>query len=177
MTGAIFAVVVVVFAVAAFLIIRRTQKGAFVETLPLEDGEQTLLEEEKLKVAHRARKISVSGGFTTTYRVHSTLTDRRILLATGGGKHRFTILAILDYTTPSPPVPEHGYDAYLRKFALSNGYPTYGFTAADMSETDDGFTVVAPFPEAGDSFGPPPEVRVHTAQAARYRDAVAAARG
>jgi hypothetical protein len=172
----IFAVVVIAFAVGAFLFVRRTQRGAFVDRLPIEDGEQTLLSEEGLKVWTRFRKMAVRDGGTTTYKVRSTLTDRRIILATGGpeGKHRFTVLAILDYTTPSPPVPETGYEAYKRKFGLSNGYPTYGFAAADLTLTDAGFTVVVPFSEGGEGWGPPPEVRVRTAEAARYRDAVAA---
>jgi hypothetical protein len=178
MTGAIFAVVVIVFAVGAFLVVRRTQRGAFVDRLPLEDGEQTLLTEQNVKVWQRFRKMAVRDGGTTTYKVHSTLTDRRVILATGGpeGKHRFTILAILDYTTPSPPVPEAGYEAYKRKFGLSNGYPTYGFSAGDLTLTADGLTIVVPFPEAGERWGPPPEVRIDTTEAARYRDAVAAVR-
>ena len=40
---------------------------------------------------------------------------------------------ILDYTTPAPAVPESGYAAYKRKFDLQNGYPTYAFSAADVS--------------------------------------------
>ena len=50
-------------------------------------------------------------------RACSRLTDRRIVLATGGpeGKHMFTLLAILDYTTPADPVPETGLAAYKRE--------------------------------------------------------------
>jgi hypothetical protein len=174
----VFIVIVVGFVLVGVVIVRRTQKGAFVDRLPLEAGEQKLLEESDLKVFSRFRKMAVRDGGTTTYKVRSTLTDRRIILATGGpeGKHRFTILAILDFTTPSPPVPESGYEAYKRKFGLANGYPTYGFTTSDMTTGDDSFRVVVPFPEGGGRWGPPPEVRVSTTQAARYRDAVLAAR-
>ena len=46
MAGVIFGVIVVVFAVVAVFLIRRTQKGAFVAQLPLEDGEKVIPEEE-----------------------------------------------------------------------------------------------------------------------------------
>ena len=112
--------------------------------------------------------------------MRSVLTDRRILLATGGpeGKHKFVILMILDYTTDASPVPETGYAAYRRKFGLQNGYPTYACSAADVSvEEHDGETllrVVVPFPEAGERWGDPPEVRLSTPQAARYAQAISA---
>jgi hypothetical protein len=179
--GIAFGIIVVGFVVIAVVAVRRTQKGAFVARLPVEDGEQVLFEEERLKVWERFRKMAVRGGGTTTLRVRSRLTDRRIILATGGpeGKHRFTVLAILDYSTPSPPVPETGYEAYKRKFGLANGYPTYGFSAGDISllEGGDGFRVIVPFPEAGDRWGELPEIKVFTAQAPRYLDAVGAVRG
>ena len=86
------------------------------------------------------------------------------------------ILLVLDYRTPAPPVPETGYAAYRRKFELSNGYPTYACSAADVSvDDDDGETrlrVVVPFPEAGAGWGDPPEVRLSTSQAARYAAAI-----
>src|SRR5262249_11184773 len=140
MPGWLFALIVIVFVVVAFAVIRRTQRGAFVDRLPLHDGENVLLEEEGLKLAHRFRKRAVKGSWRTTYRVRSVLTDQRILLATGGpeGQHKFTMLMILDYTNASLRVAQTGYPAYLEKFALSNGYPTYGFTAADARVDDDG---------------------------------------
>ena len=125
-------------------------------------SERVLLEEEGLKLFHRFRQTSVRGGGTVTHRVRSVLTDRRVVLATGGpeGKHKFVILMILDYTTAAPPVPETGYAAYLRKFGLQNGYPTYGCSAGDVSvEEHDGETrlrVVVPFPEAGEGWGDRP---------------------
>ncbi|HEV8461979.1 MAG TPA: hypothetical protein VGQ38_14865 [Gaiellaceae bacterium] len=175
MPGWLFAVIVFVFAVVAFIVIRRAQRGAFVDRLPIADGEHVILEERGLKVAHRFRKRAVSGGWRTTYRVRSVLTDRRIVLATGGpeGKHRFTILMILDYTNPALAVSDTGYPAYLEKFAMSNGYPTYGFSKDDAAVDDDGaLHVHVPFPEKGDSWGEPPEVRLFTPQAARYLDAI-----
>ena len=178
MPGWLFAVIVVVFVVVAVVVIRRTQRGAFVARLPLAEGERVLLEEEGLKLFHRFRRTSVSGGGTVTHRVRSVLTDRRIFLATGGpeGKHKFVILMILDYTTDAPSVPETGYAAYKRKFGLANGYPTYACSARDVSvEEDDGETrlhVVVPFPEAGSGWGDPPEVRLSTPQAARYEAAI-----
>ena len=175
MPGWLFAGIVVVFLVGGVVFVRSKQKGAFVDQLPVEDGEQTLLEEQGLKLYHRARKRAVRDGGTVTYRVRARLTDRRILVATGGpeGKHKFTILMILDYSTPAEPVPETGFTAYRRKFHLENGYPTYCFSAADATVDDDGLLVTVPVPEAGPRWGPPPELKLFTAQAERYREAIA----
>ena len=178
MPGALFAVIVVAFVVVGVVLVRRTQRGAIVARLPLGEGEQILLEEEGLKLSHRFRRTAVRGGWTVTHRVRSVLTDRRILLATGGpeGKHKFVILMILDFTTAAPPVPETGYAAYRRKFGLQNGYPTYSFSAVDASvDEHNGKTrlcVVVPFPEAGGGWGDPPEVGLSTPQAARYEEAI-----
>jgi hypothetical protein len=178
MPTAIFAAIVVAFVVVAVVLVRRTQRGAFVDRLPIAAEERVLLEEEGLKLAHRFRRVSVRGGWTVTHRVRSVLTDRRILLATGGpeGKHRFVIVMVLDYTTDSPPVPESGYAAYRRKFGLANGYPTYYCSAADVSVEDHGLDIVVPFPEAGPRWGAPPEVRLMTANASRYEAAIVSAR-
>jgi hypothetical protein len=181
--GALFAVIVIVFVVVAVVVVRRMQRGAIVVRLPLSEGEQVILEEEGLKLFHRFRRTSARGGGTVTHRVRSVLTDRRVFLATGGpeGKHKFVILMILDYTTAATPVLETGYAAYRRKFGLQNGYPTYACSAADVSvENDDGETrlrVVVPFPEAGESWGDPPEVRLSTPQAPRYEEAIRGTRG
>ena len=181
MPGWLFAVIVIVFIAVAILLVRRSMKGAVLERLPIADGEQVILEEEGLKVTSRGRKGAVAGGWTTTYKVRSVLTDRRIILATGGpeGKRKFVIKAIVDYTTPALDVSESGYPAYLAKFKLSNGYPTYPVTADDVSVERDGadaeLRVVVPFPEGGSSFGPPPEVKIETSQAERYLEAVTGA--
>lgn len=177
----LYAVIVVVFVVVAVALVRRTQRGAFVTSLPLADGERVLLEEERLKLSHRFRRRSARGGWTVTRRVRSRLTDRRLVLATGGpeGKRRYTILMILDFATPSSPVPETGYAAYVRKFGLANGYPTYGCSADGVGVSEDGqeLRVVIPFPEAGQGWGDPPEVRLSTHEAARYAAAMRAAPG
>jgi hypothetical protein len=176
--GALFAVIVIAFVVVAVVVVRRTQRGAVVARLPLDDGEQVLLEEEGLKLFHRFRRIAARGGGSVTYRVRSVLTDRRVLLASGGpeGTHKFVILMILDYTNAAQSVPETGYAAYRRKFGLQDGYPTYACSAGDVSvEEHDGETrlrVVVPFPEAGERWGDPPEVRLSTSQAARYEEAI-----
>ena len=178
MPGALFAVIVVTFLVVGVVVVRRTMRGAIVVRLPLLENEQVLLEEEGLKLFHRFRRTAVRGGGTVTYRVRSVLTDRRVLLATGGpeGKHTFVILMILDYTNAAPQVLERGYAAYRRKFGLRNGYPTYACAAGDVSvEERDGETslrVVVPFPEAGERWGDPPELRLSTSQAARYEQAI-----
>ena len=85
---------------------------------------------------------------------------------------------ILDYTTPAEPVPESGFAAYKRKFHLENGYPTYAFSAADAGLEEEGghaaaLRIVVPFPEGGPRWGDPPEVKLYTKQAERYRDAIA----
>jgi hypothetical protein len=181
MPAALLVVIVAGFVVVAVVVVRRTLRGAVVARLPLDEREHVILEEEGLKLFHRAFQTAAHGGGTTTYRVRSVLTDQRVLLATGGpeGRHKFVILAILDYTTPSPPVPETGYAAYKRKFGLRNGYPTYGCSPADFSvEARDGASdlrVVVPFPEAGQGWGDPPEVRLSTPQVLRYEDATSRA--
>jgi hypothetical protein len=180
---ALYVVIVITFVLVGVVFVRRTQRGAIVTRLPLGEGEHVLLEEDGVKLSHRFRQTAVRGGATVTHRVHSVLTDRRVLLATGGpeGKHKFVILMILDYTTAPPPVPETGYAAYRRKFGLQNGYPTYGCSAGDVSvEEQNGETslrVVVPFPEAGEGWGEPPEVRLSTPQAARYEEAIKGALG
>jgi hypothetical protein len=182
MPGWLFAVIVIVFLAVAIVVVRRSMRGAIVERLPLADGEQVVLEEDGLKITQRGQKRAAAGGWTVTYKVRSVLTDRRIILATGGpeGKHKLVIKVVVDYTAPSPHVSESGYPAYLAKFKLSNGYPTYPVSVDDVSVEQDGgdseLRIVVPFPEGGPSFGPPPEVKIATSQAERYREAVAAAR-
>jgi len=180
MPGWLFAVIVIVFVVVAVLVVRRTQKGAIVERLPVADDEEVILEEGGLKVFHRFRRTAVRGGGTVTYRVRAVLTNKRILVATGGpeGEHKLVLLMILDYTDPAPPVATSGYAAYKEKFGLANGYPTYWFSEADVSlDEDDGaasaLRIEVPFPEGGASWGDPPEVKLHTNQAERYREAIA----
>src|SRR5262245_31722423 len=135
MPGWLFAAIVVVFVVVGAVFVRSTMKRAIVERLPFEPGEGVLLEEESLKVFHRFRRTAVRGGGTVTHRVRAVLTNRRILVATGGpeGEHKFVIVMILDYTTPARAVGESGYAAYKQKFRLGNGYPTYAVSAADVS--------------------------------------------
>jgi hypothetical protein len=179
MPGALFAVVVVVFVVVAVVYVRSKQKGAFVERLPLDQDEKILLDENGLKVFHRFRRIAVRGGGTVTHRIRVVLTDRRILVVSGGpeGKHKFVILMILDYTSPAQPTGETGYAAYKAKFGLENGYPTYAFSIADVSLEEQrggvALRIDVPFPEGGPKWGDPPEVKIYTQNAERYRDAVA----
>jgi len=178
MSAALFAVIVIVFFVVAVLYVQRTLKGAIVERLPLDQGEEILLEEEGLKLFHTFARTAVGGEGTLTHWVRAVLTDRRIFLATGGpvGKHKFVILMILDYTTPAEPVVESGYAAYKRKFHLENGYPTYAFGVVDVDlggqSNDSELRIDVPFPEGGPSCDPP-EVKLYTKQAERYREAVA----
>ena len=183
MPGWLYAVIVLAFVVGGVLFVRSTQKGAFVERLPVEQDEDVLLEEEHLKVFHRFRRTAARGGGTLTRGVRTVLTNKRILVATGGpeGKHKFVIVMILDYTAPAQPVADIGYAAYKRKFDLANGYPTYAFSAenADVEEGRDGsaLRIVVPFPEAGPDWGDPPEVKLFTPQAKRYLEAIARREG
>lgn len=180
MSAALFAVIVIVIVVVGVVVryTHKTQKGAIVERLPLDQGEEILLEEEGLKLSHRLGRV-VRGGATLTHRVRAVLTDKRIFLATGGpvGEHKFVIVMILDYTTPAEPVVESGYAAYKRKFHLENGYPTYAFGVVDVDlggqSNDSELRIDVPFPEGGPSWSDPPEVKLHTKQAERYREAVA----
>ncbi len=182
MSAALFPVIVIAFVfvfVVVGLYVYKTQKGVIVERLPLDQGEEILLEEEGLKLFHKFRRTAVRGGGELTHRVRAVLTDRRIFLATGGpvGEHKFVILMILDYTTPAEPVVESGYAAYKRKFHLENGYPTYAVGVVDVDlggqSNDSELRIDVPFPEGGPSWGDPPEVKLHTKQAERYREAVA----
>ena len=178
MSAALFAVIVIVFVVVGVLYVHKTLKGAIVERLPLDQGEEILLEEEGLKLFHRLRRGAVLGAGELTHRVRAVLTDRRIFLATGGpvGEHKLVIVMILDYTTPAEPVVERGHAAYKRKFHLENGYPTYAFGVIDVDirgqSSDSELRIDVPFPEGGPSCDPP-EVKLHTKQAERYREAVA----
>jgi hypothetical protein len=180
MPGALVAVIVVVFAVAGVVYVRSKQKPAIVERLPIDQTEKVILDEHDLKIFHRFRQMALRGGGTDTRPVRVLLTDRRILVASGGpeGKHKFVILMILDYTSPAQPVGESGYAAYKAKFRLENGYPTYAFSLGDVSlEAQRGGGVAlridVPFPEGGPKWGDPPEVKIYTQEAERYRDAIA----
>ena len=183
-SGLVFAIAVVAFVVAGVLLVRRTQRGAIVEHLPLEEGERVLLAEEGRRVWHRFRRTARFGrSGVETRRVRIALTDRRILVATGGpeGRHRFVMLMVLDYTTPAPPVPvpDTGYAAYKRKFGLAAGYPTYSFTDDDLTLVEErgrtGVRIVVPFPERGPRWGDPPEVVLYTGEPERYRQLFAGA--
>jgi hypothetical protein len=177
MSGLVFAIVVVVFVVVAVLIVRRTQRGAIVERLPLEAGEEVLLEEERAKVFHRSRRTARFGrSGTITSRVRIVLTNRRILVASGGpeGRHKYVIQLILDYWSPAPAVGDSGYSAYLHKFRLENGYPTYPFTRDDVSFVEEhgrtGVRILVPFPEGGSGWSDSPEVVLYTSHPEQYRE-------
>ena len=179
MSGALFAGVVVVFAIVAVVVMRRTQRGAFVERLPLDEHEQVLLEEEGLKLRHRFRRRSLRGGWRVTHRVRSVLTDRRIVLATGGpeGRHKFVILMIVDYTDRRAAgsrdrvrgVPEEVRPA---RTATRRTRARRSDVSVDDHHGETRLRIVVPFPEAGEGWGDPPEVELATRQAARYEEAI-----
>jgi hypothetical protein len=166
-----FLTIMVVFVVVAVIGIRWTIRRAILDRLPIAEGETVLLAEEDLKVFHKIREHS--SGQALTYKSRAVLTDRRILIATGGpeGKNKYLIKMILDYTAAAPAVATVGYGAYYRKFQLENGYPTYYISPRDVSLADaDGtpaLRIDVPFPEHG-SLYLQPVVAIYTSQAARY---------
>jgi hypothetical protein len=119
MPTVVFAAIVVAFVAVGVVLVRRTQRGAFVERLPIGDGEHVLLEEQG------------------------------------------------DFTAESPHVSETGYAAYLAKFGLANGYPTYYVSRSDLTVDGDDLRFVVPFAE-----GDPPAVRFSTPNAGRYEEAI-----
>lgn len=168
----IFYLIVAVFVIVAFLLIRRSIRGAIFERLPIEPDETILLEERDLKVFAKIREAS--GGKSLTSRTTVVLTNRRILVATGGpeGKHKFFLRMILDYRTPSPAVSDSGYSAYYEKFKLENGYATYYIKPSDLSLIDikgeNAVQIHVPFPEHGPMYLEP-EVIIYTKNPEAYR--------
>ena len=167
-----FIILLVIFVVVAAVIIRWTIRGAIFERLPIEPGEKVLVTEEGLKVFHKIREAS--GGQALTYRVRAILTDKRILVATGGpeGKHKFFMKMIIDFSSPAPSIQDTGYGAYREKFHLENGYPTYFISSQDISFIEKGgqtaVRILVPFPEHG-SFYVNPEVIIYSKQPEIYR--------
>jgi hypothetical protein len=177
----VFTLAVVAFVAAGVVLVRRTQRGAFVERLPLDDGEEVLLEEEGVRVWHRFRRTARFGrSGVETRGARVVLTDRRIVVATGGpaGRRKFVLLLVVDYTGPSPPATGSGYGAWRRKFRLDRGYPTYGCSRDDLTLAEEGdrsgVRVVVPFPERGERWGDPPEVVLYTRHPELFLEHVAA---
>jgi hypothetical protein len=168
----VFYLIVVVFVVVAILIISRQIRGAIFERLPIEPDESILLEERGLKVFEKIREAS--GGKSLTSRVTVVLTNRRILVATGGpeGKHKFFLKMILDYKTPPPVTSDTGYSAYYEKFQLANGYATYYIAPSDVNLVEKkgelAVKIHVPFPEHGSMYVEP-EVIIYTKNSAAYR--------
>ena len=168
-----FTVVVVVFVIVAVILIRRQIGGAIFERLPILPDEKVLLVERGLKIFHKIREAS--GGQSLTYRVTVVLTDRRILIATGGpeGKHKFFIKMILDYRKAAPQVNDSGYGAYYSKFHLENGYATYYVSPKDVHFIEKkgklAVRIQVAFPEHG-SFYVEPEIIIYTDQPEKYRE-------
>ena len=164
----------VVVLVAAVVIIRWTLRRAIVERLPVADGERVLLTETGLKVYHKVREHY--RGRTLTSGATVVLTDRRVIVATGGpeGVHKYLLTQIIEYTRSAPAVGGSGYGAYYAKFRLDNGYATYFVAPENVSFVEkDGQTGVrfeVPFPEHG-AFYVNPEVIIHTARPEAYREA------
>ena len=163
-----------VFLVVAAIIIRWTLRRAIVEKLPVADGERVLLTETGLKVYHKVREHY--RGRTLTSAATVVLTDKRVIVATGGpeGVHKYLLSQIIEYTTSPPAVKGSGYGAYYAKFRLDNGYATYFVEPENVSVVEkDGQTGVrfdVPFPEHG-AFYMNPEVIIYTSRPEVYRKA------
>jgi hypothetical protein len=166
-----YIIVVILFVIVAGALVRRSIRGAIFESMPLLPGESVLLQETGLKVFQKIREAS--GGQSLTSRVTVLLTDRRILVATGGpeGKHKFFMKMILDYRTPAPPVEDTGYGAYYEKFQLEKGYSSYYISPSDVRFVEKkgqlAVHIKVPFPEHG-AFYLEPEVIIYTQQPQRY---------
>ena len=114
--------------------VRSTQKGAFVERLPVEQDEDVLLEEEGLKLFHRFRRMAVRGGGRYSSRAggaHRSAHPARDGRARGQAQVRDPDDPRLhDPGGGRPGDRVRGLQAEVR---LQNGYPTYAFSAADVS--------------------------------------------
>ena len=132
-----------------------------------------------MKLFHRFRRRAVRDGGTGHVRVRALLTNRRILLATGGpeGKHKFVILMILDYTTPAPGGTGErvcGLQEEVRPAERLSDVCVLGRgrQPGRGARRRAALRIEVPFPEAGTSWGDPPEVKLFTKQAERYREAI-----
>ena len=168
-------ILLLVFVVAAVIIIRWTLRRAIVEKLPVAHGERVLLTETGLEIYHKVREHYRGRALTSGVTV--VLTDKRVIVATGGpeGVHKYLLKQIIEYTTSSPAVKGSGYGAYYAKFRLENGYATYYVAPENVSVVEkDGQTAVrfeVPFPEHG-AFYINPEVTIYTSRAEEYRKAI-----
>ena len=167
-------ILLLVFMVAAVIIIRWTLRRAIVERLPVADGERVLLTETGLKVYHKVREHY--RGRTLTSGATVVLTDKRVIVATGGpeGVHKYLLHQIIEHTTSPRAAKGSGYGAYYAKFRLDNGYATYFVAPENVSVVEkDGQTGVrfeVPFPEHG-AFYINPEVIIYTSRPEEYRKA------
>ena len=169
--GVIYVVIVVAFVIVGVVFVRRTQRGAFVTRLPIDEDENVLLEEEGLKLAHRFRRRSVRGGSTVTHRCGSVPTDRGVLPATVARRAAH----IRDPDDPrrhdaGTAVPETGYSVYLRTSAARTATrrtpPRRATSTSRMKGAICVCTSSCRSPRRAE-LGDPPEVRLSTANAAR----------
>lgn len=167
-------ILLLVLVVVAVIIIHWTLRRAIVEKLPVADGERVLLTETGLQVYHKMREHY--GGRALTFGVTVVLTDKRVILATGGpeGVHKYLLRQIIEYTTSPPAVQGSGYGAYHAKFRLDNGYATYFVAPENVSVVEKdgqaGVRFEVPFPEHG-AFYINPEVIIYTSRSEEYRKA------
>ena len=82
--GVIYVVIVIAFVIVGVVVVRRTQRGAIVARLPIDEGEQRSPRRGGPEARAPVPSAAARGGGTVTHRVRSVLTDRRVLLATGG---------------------------------------------------------------------------------------------
>lgn len=167
----IYAIVAVILAIA-ILAIRYSLRGAIMDRLPIEPDEQILCDEENRRVFHRVR--DTVDGRVLMYKVRLVLTNRRILIATGGpeGKHKFLIRYIVEHRGTHALTPEEVGAARAAGYGLDKGYATYRIGAADVALIcEDGQTAVrilVPY-TVDETFQLPPRLVLYTARPEVYR--------
>lgn len=167
----IYAIVAAVM-LLAIIGIRYAMRGAIFDRLPIAADEQVLAEEPGLRV--ESRLPHASRGWETRFGMHVVLTNRRILLATGGpeGKHKFVLVYVVEYTPKRTLTAEELAAAKGAGYGLENGYATFRVGADHVTvQEEDGKTMVkVEVPYSNDAtFANSPVLKFYTGQADKYR--------
>jgi len=170
----IYAIVAVVM-LLAIIGIRYAMRGAIFDRLPIAADEQVLAVEPGLRVLWRMPHAA--NGWETRFGMHVVLTNRRILMATGGpeGKHKFVLVYVVEYTPNRPLTAEELSAAIGAGYGLENGYSTYRVGGDNLTVVqEDGKQVVqVEVPYSNDTtFARPPVLKIYTGQVERYREAL-----
>lgn len=170
----IYAIVAVVM-LLAIIGIRYAMRGAIFDRLPIAADEQVLAVEPGLRVLWRMPHAA--NGWETRFGMHVVLTNRRILMATGGpeGKHKFLLVYVVEYVPQRPLTPEELSAATGAGYSMENGYPTYRVGRDNLAvvvEEDGKQVVQVEVPYSNDTtFARPPVLKIYTGQVEKYRAA------